>query len=229
MNLIIDFDSTIVLTETLTIMAGIAYRRGRQEGQNDLSAQISAITHEAMNGTMSFHDALVERIALIKPDTAMVDETIVELRQRISTSIEHLQRLIEQHEVNAYIVSGGFKEIIGPVLKGFLTIPDSHIMANEFTADYHVNAGNDLAYDNGKAECVRKLGLVGLTYVIGDGYTDYEIKLLGHADAFIYFGEAVKRKMVMKHADYLLYSFGKLPEALRFLQHQPSKGVAVIG
>ena len=42
--------------------------------------------------------------------------------------------------------------------------------------------------------------------MIGDGYTDYEIKKEGYADFFYLFTENKERKALVKYADYSLKS-----------------------
>ena len=51
------------------------------------------------------------------------------------------------------------------------------------------------------------LGLKGITHIIGDGFTDFEIKKEGYADYFYLFTENIKRKSLIKNADFLLKSF----------------------
>ncbi len=48
--------------------------------------------------------------------------------------------------------------------------------------------------------------LEGTIHVIGDGYTDFEIKKEGFADKFYLFTENIKRESLSKNADYLLKS-----------------------
>ena len=52
--------------------------------------------------------------------------------------------------------------------------------------------------------------LKGKVLVIGDGYTDYEIKKEGYADSFFLFTENIKRDSIVKSADYLLKSLDQL-------------------
>ena len=49
--------------------------------------------------------------------------------------------------------------------------------------------------------------LDGIVHIIGDGYTDYEIKKENYADYFYLYTENIKRKSLIKKADFLLKSF----------------------
>ncbi|MGB5976757.1 MAG: phosphoglycerate dehydrogenase, partial [Cyclobacteriaceae bacterium] len=62
---------------------------------------------------------------------------------------------------------------------------------------------NLLSKNNGKVETLRRLDLDGDVYVIGDGYTDYEIKASGLANRFYAFTENVERAKVTEKADHI--------------------------
>ena len=73
-----------------------------------------------------------------------------------------------------------------------------------------------MAHNNGKINVVKNLNLNGKIVVIGDGYTDYEIKKYGYADIFIAYTEHVDRKKVSKSADYITNSFD---QAIKYLNN----------
>ena len=52
-----------------------------------------------------------------------------------------------------------------------------------------------------------KLNLCGNIIVVGDGYTDYEIKKCGVADTFIAFTENISRQSVIEKADIVANNF----------------------
>ena len=60
--------------------------------------------------------------------------------------------------------------------------------------------------DKGKVEIVKNLNLDGTIHIIGDGYTDYEIKKEGFADYFYLFVENIKRESLINNADFLVKS-----------------------
>ena len=100
-------------------------------------------------------------------------------------------------------------------------IPNSNIFANTFIFDRAGNIvgydqKNPLAQDNGKYNAVRLLDLKDEIYIIGDGYTDYQIKQLGAAKYFIAFTENVTRKSVIKEADQIAPNFDEFLYANKF-------------
>jgi D-3-phosphoglycerate dehydrogenase len=83
-----------------------------------------------------------------------------------------------------------------------------NVFANTFEYDEKGNIvgydkNNILSANNGKVEQLRELSLKGDVYVIGDGYTDYEIKAAGLANKFYAFTENVEREKVTSMADHI--------------------------
>ena len=91
------------------------------------------------------------------------------------------------------------------------TFIKNHIYANNFVFDDNdivtgFDDKNVLSMDKGKVEIVKNLNLDGTIHVIGDGYTDYEIKKEGFADYFYLFAENIKRESLINNADFLVKS-----------------------
>src|SRR5690606_21654858 len=108
---------------------------------------------------------------------------------------------------NNFIFSNGFKEFIVPIVKEY-GIKEENVFANTFTFDESGNIvgfddKNVLSVNNGKVEQLKSLNLVGDVYVIGDGYTDYEIKAAGLANKFFAFTENIARENVLAKADHI--------------------------
>ena len=61
-----------------------------------------------------------------------------------------------------------------------------------------------MSKNQGKVKQVELLKLNGEIHVIGDGYTDYEIKLAGAATHFFAFKENIERKNVCELSDHIL-------------------------
>ena len=59
-NLIIDFDSTFIQDETIEILAEIALKKSPK--RFDVLSKIKKMTNLAMNGELSFQEALKQRI-----------------------------------------------------------------------------------------------------------------------------------------------------------------------
>ena len=92
-----DMDSTIVTTETLDELAAKA----------GIKDKIATITTRAMNGELDFHEALIERVGLLKglPIAALketLDETV------LCGGAKNLLQHLTSANVTCVLVSGGF-------------------------------------------------------------------------------------------------------------------------
>jgi phosphoserine phosphatase len=104
--LIADMDSTIVSGETLDDLAEHA----------GLKDKISEITTRAMNGELDFHEAITERVALLKGlEVSAIKDTLnkLETNQGAHTLIKTLR----ENGVICVLVSGGFTVFTEPVAK----------------------------------------------------------------------------------------------------------------
>lgn len=206
---IIDFDSTFIKTETLEELAEIALNKHQKKDQ--ILKKIKDITKKGMEGTMSFEESLARRIALIKihkKDIAKLSQVLI---QKVSDSIKRNKFFFKEYKNNIYIVSGAFRELMMSLAERF-HVDKSHVFANNFIFNKKgyvksIDKTNPLAHKNGKVEAVKRLHLKGEIIVIGDGYTDYQIKELGIAHKFIAFTENIKRDIVMKKADHIVANF----------------------
>ncbi len=208
LHIVIDFDSTFTKVEGLDELARIA-----MEGQADAAetvAKIREITDKGMAGEYSFSKSLVERVSLLRANKTHIEKLVEFLKGKISESFQRNKTFISEYADQIYIVSSGFKDFIVPVVEE-LGIDESHVYANQFTYDEKGNInGFDnsivLSQDSGKVILLRELNLEGEVYVIGDGYTDYELKEAGLANKFFAFTENVERTKVTEKADHIVPS-----------------------
>ncbi len=206
---IIDFDSTFVKTEGLEELASIVLRD--KPGKEKILNKIKQITNLGMEGKMPFDQSLQQRIILLKANKSDIEKTIKQLKKKISSSILRNKSFFKKYRNNIYIISGGFKEFIIPIVEKF-GISQSHILANSFIINKNgqisgVDQNNPLSQSGGKIKAVKSLNLKGDIYIIGDGYTDYEVKKMGAAKRFVAFTENVKREIVLQSADKIAPSF----------------------
>lgn len=102
----LDMDSTLIEQEVINLL-------GQAAGK---SSEIEAITDKAMAGDLDFKTALIERVSLLKG----LDHNILsQVRDRISLT-KGAKKLVDElhqqgHKVG--VVSGGFIEVIEPILK----------------------------------------------------------------------------------------------------------------
>ncbi len=209
---VIDFDSTFIKSETFDLLG--QYSLVDQPDSEEKLKKIHQITDEAMEGNMDFPESLSSRITLLDASKHHFEPLIEEIRGDISPSFSRNRQFFINYSDQIYIISNGFREIIVPVVQDF-GIPEKNIFANTFTysSDGKITGfdkNNILSKDNGKVELLKSLNLKGDIYVIGDGYSDYQIKEAGLANTFYAFTENVERNSVVERADHIAPSLDEI-------------------
>lgn len=212
---IIDFDSTFIKTESLDELAKICSNKNQK-----IINQIEKITKMGMEGKISFEESLSKRIRLINAKKNDIKKVIKYLNKNVSKSFNRNKKFIKKNKNNIFIISNGFFELIHPIVSNY-GIKKTNIFANNFIFDNKnnvtgYNKNNPLSKNKGKVEVVKNLNLDGHVNVIGDGYTDYEIKKEGYADKFYLFIENIKRKNILDKGDFLLKS---LDDFIKIINH----------
>ena len=215
--LVFDFDSTFTQVEGLDEVADIALQ-GHPD-QAAVVAQIRALTDRGMAGEIGFQESLAKRLALLGANERHLAPLIARLQTKVSESIRRNKDFFRQFADRIYVVSCGFREFIEPVVAeiGILT---SHVLANTFPIDAAgditgCDPANVLSRDGGKIRQLVLLDLDGPVYVLGDGYTDYQIREAGLAHRFYAYTENVSRPTVVAHADEVLPTFDEFLYQLR--------------
>ena len=204
-NFVIDFDSTFTKVEAFDVLADISLADHPE--REERKKQIMSITNQGMEGTISFRDSLEKRLNLLAPSKNHLPALILKLKDSVSESFKRNREFFLKYSDSIYIISNGFKEFIEPIVTEFGIKPEN-ILANEFRFNKEGNVigfdtENPLSSNGGKVEQLKKLNLQGDIYVIGDGYTDYEIKQAGFANKFFAFTENVERENVKSKADHI--------------------------
>ena len=175
----LDMDSTLIEQEVINLL-------GQAAGK---SSEIEAITDKAMAGDLDFKTALIERVSLLKG----LDHNILsQVRDQI-TLTKGAKKLIDElhqqgHKVG--VVSGGFIEVIEPILKSLeidfyrankLKIQDG-VLTGEIDGPLIDSHAKRMALEEfADQEQVR----LEQTVAIGDGANDLEmIKAAGLGIAF---------------------------------------------
>jgi D-3-phosphoglycerate dehydrogenase len=202
---VIDFDSTFTKVEAFDVLAEISLKDHPQ--REERKKQIHQITNQGMDGTISFRQSLEQRLNLLQPEKRHMAPLIERLKGSVSESFKRNKEFFQTHADNIYIISNGFREFIVPIVTDFGIKPEN-VLANEFRFDNNGNVigfdtENPLSANGGKVERLKQLNLPGDVYVIGDGYTDYEIKHAGLANKFYAFTENVTRENVKSKADHI--------------------------
>ncbi len=203
-HIIIDFDSTFTRVEALDVLCEISLK-GKPDAKESLK-KIKEITDLGMEGKLSFRESLEQRLDILKAHQEHLPELVDRLSKQVSVSFKRNKQYIKKYAQQIYILSNGFKDFIVPIVAEY-GISQNHVYANEFTFDDQGNiigfdSENVLSKNGGKPKVVKSLNLQGEICVLGDGYTDYEIKKEGAATTFYAFTENVKRESVVELADH---------------------------
>ncbi len=221
---IIDFDSTIIQTEGLEELAEIVLKDNLKK--QEILEKVKRLTDQGMKGEIGFGDSLEKRLAFLKINKSHLDILSKKLKKKISPSILRNKKFFKSFKNQIYLISGGFKEFVIPIASQ-LNLLEDHILANTFKYNQKgevigFDQKNPLSQDNGKVKAVKELNLGGEILVIGDGFTDMQIKKLGAAKRFVAYIENVNRKAVTKNADQIVSSFdeflfvNKLPMSISY-------------
>ncbi|KAH9609497.1 hypothetical protein KSS87_018710 [Heliosperma pusillum] len=222
-------------------------------------------TLRAMNGSVTFQEALAARLSLINPSLSQLQDFLekrpprfdwsdhlsrarlptpgsvnfilnhldalhfycvlisnhVSIRYSLSPGIADLVRKLKAKNIDVYLVSGGFRQMINPVAS-ILEIPLENIFANQLLFG---NSGEFLGFDENEptsksggkpvaVQRIRKAHGYKTLGMIGDGATDLEARQPGGADLFICYAGVQLRETVAAKADWLVFSFKDLIDSL---------------
>ncbi|UJH93054.1 phosphoglycerate dehydrogenase [Antarcticibacterium sp. 1MA-6-2] len=204
-HFVIDFDSTFTKVEALDVLGEISLANDKEKKEK--LKQIEDLTDLGMKGEISFRESLVKRLDLLQANRDHLDPLIENLKDKVSQSFIRNREFFKDNCDNVYIVSNGFREFIVPIVEEY-GVKGENVFANTFEYNEEgkitgFDYNNVLSSNNGKVEKLKELNLQGDVYVIGDGYTDYEIKASGLANKFYAFTENVEREKVLAKADHI--------------------------
>jgi len=215
-TLLLDFDSTVVRVETLDVLA--EYALDEDPDAEAKKAEIGRLTEAAMAGEIGIDAALARRLELLNADAAAVERTTERLLDEVTPSVAARRGWIRERAARIWIVSSGFEQCIAPVAAE-LGLGPERILANRLV--FHggravaVDTERALARPRGKVEAVRALGAARPILMVGDGWTDYEVRAGGEADVFAAFTEVVERPRVVAAAEVTAATFEAIVERVR--------------
>lgn len=209
---IIDFDSTFTQVEALDILGEISLQNDPDKAKKIQA--IKDITDQGMEGKLSFRESLEQRMDILKANREQIFKLVEALQDKVSLSFQRNKEFLRENADYIYIISNGFKDFISPIVTPY-GIKEENIFANQFIYDENENIidfdrNNLLSQNNGKPSTIKNLNLEGDIYVIGDGYTDYEIKASGVANKFYAFTENISRPKVTSKADHIAPSLDEI-------------------
>ncbi|CAK9798339.1 Phosphoserine phosphatase [Anthophora quadrimaculata] len=204
-----DVDSTVIQEEGIDELAKFC---GKEK-------DVVALTHRAMQGDLTFRQALLDRLNIIKPSLAQIKQFLASHPLKLSPGIKTLITALKTRKKQIFLISGGFHCLIAPVAT-CLDIPLENVFANKlkfyFTGEY---AGFDEAQptadSGGKTKVIEYLknekGFKTVVH-IGDGATDLET--ISIADLFIGYGGNVVRESVKLQSSWFITDFNELVDTL---------------
>jgi glycerol-3-phosphate dehydrogenase (NAD+) len=231
-----DVDCTVTKQDALDDLANFL---GKGE-------QVERITHAAMNGDMDLSDALQARIEIMEPTLDDLKAYVQSnpAAPRLVPGIQELVQELQARNVEVFLISGGFRELILPVAD-LLKIPRENIYANRFVYMSDDDARLDVdsasqtirvtgfdrsqvtSREGGKPEAIRQIRAkkpLQTVVMCGDGITDLEaVEEAGGADLFVGYGGVVERQLVKDNADWWVTDYKELLAAL------PRFKVAMVG
>ena len=215
-HLIIDFDSTFVTVESLDELAHIVLKDNPESAQR--LETIRAITRAGMEGSIPFDESLSKRLKLLNINQKDIHAATIVLAKKVTPSFKRNKQFLMENAQNILIISGGFYEMIIPIVSEYGILEDQ-VFANKFVYKgtsriAQVDSQNIMAQSGGKVAQANALGLAGEIHVIGDGYTDYQIKSEGPAKKFFAFIENIRRNSVCEVADVVL---SNIDDYIKFL------------
>ena len=167
--LVLDADSTLFNEEAIDLLAALA----------GVQNQVSSITEAAMRGELDFAESLTQRVGFLKDSPA----NLIDAARNQLTLTEGAIELISaarQRNCEVAIVSGGFAEIIEPLL---ISLGIHKYRANQLEIQDGVLSGNLVgaivdrsAKANILKEFARELNLDLIdTIAVGDGANDIDM------------------------------------------------------
>lgn len=221
---VFDFDSTLTQVEAFEELAAISLKGNKDKKK--VIQEIARITDMGVDGEITFTESLKRRLKLLDASKGDLDALVKQLKKKVSKSITRNKSFFKEYKENIYVVSCGFKEFIDPIVEQY-NIPSERVFANTFKFNKSgkiigFDEENDLSKPSGKIAQIKKMGLEGEIHVLGDGYTDFEIREAGLADKFYAYTENVTRKNILDRADHIAPSFdeflyvNKLPMAISY-------------
>ncbi|GAB4845397.1 hypothetical protein Ancab_038804 [Ancistrocladus abbreviatus] len=155
-----DVDSTVCIDEGIDELAEFC----------GAGKAVAERTSRAMDGSVTFQEALTTRLSLINPSLAQLQDYLEKRPPRISPGIAELVRKLKVKSTEVYLVSGGFHQMINPVAS-LLEIPFKNIFANRLLLG---NSGEFLGFDKneptsrsgGKPVVVQQIKKVGVAAML---------------------------------------------------------------
>jgi len=204
-----DVDSTVCETEGIDVLARCLNKY----------EEVANLTRVAMDGKMTFQEALARRLDIMRPTRAGIDECLTKEKFPLTKGVQNVMATLRARGSQLYLISGGFTVMVEPIAK-LLGIPPENIFANHLIfddqgmyKDFDRKAPTSMS--RGKAKVIHHLQRSKKYHrvvMVGDGATDMEAR--PPAEAFIGFGGVQVREKVKQGADWFVTSWQEILDIL---------------
>ncbi len=203
---VLDMDSTFIEQEVIDLLA---FHAG-------VGAEVAAITNKSMSGDLDFSSSLAERVSLLK---GLPVEIFDQVRREITLSrgAQKLVDLLHEGGHKVAVVSGGFENIIRPILQ---KVGVDFLRANHLESANGVLTGKTIGAivnRQAKADFLREIASIleiplSQTVAVGDGANDLGMmEIAGMSIAF-------NAKPIVQEAAMFTISDGDLLQVLHFMR-----------
>ncbi|CAD7955235.1 unnamed protein product [Amoebophrya sp. A25] len=206
-NVIFDFDSTVIKSESLEMM--LENVLAADPKKDEKMSQIVAWTAKGMAGDVSFKGGLEARLRIAAPRKQDLESFGKKYCPAyFSDGMETLIADLHAKGKKVFILSGGFRDLILPFAR-HLHIPDerAHAVLTHWDekGDY-AGLDDSNGFATSKLEGAMRMASMfreGRTVMVGDGYTDYQVFESGLAQEFVAYTEHVARDKVTRVAPHI--------------------------
>lgn len=205
-SVVFDVDSTLSGIEGIDWLAAL---RGAE-----VQAYSSALTERAMRGEIPIEAVYSERMKIVKPSRAEIEELGRVYIERIAPRARETLSAFQAEGIELAMVSGGLRQAILPLARE-LAVDEQRVHAvSIFFDEKGEYAGFEesslMTQQNGKRTTVGSMGLKSPILAVGDGITDSEIKPV--VEGFAAFTGFTRREPVIERADFVIENFDQLRE-----------------
>lgn len=205
-SVVFDVDSTLSGIEGIDWLAAL---RGAE-----VQAWSSALTERAMTGEISIEDVYSERMKIVKPSQAEIEQLGKVYIERIAPRARETLSALQAEGIELAMVSGGLRQAILPLARE-LAVDEQRVFAVSVFFDKKgeyagFEEGSLMTQQSGKRTTVANMGLKGPILAVGDGITDSEIKPV--VESFAAFTGFTRREPVIERADFVIENFDQLRE-----------------
>lgn len=200
MNIVFDFDSTLIGIESLETAMELALKKYPKDQQAKIIKQIIQITNQGMEGEITLQESIEKRVQLVNITSEHLEKAAHICINHITPGISELIQQLQENHHNIYVVSGGPDICVNHVCQK-LNIPLKNITAIHFAFINEIFNSELSTISNKKIDAVASFKLdPQKTVVIGDGATDLEIWQKGLAKYFIGFCQFATRQKILSDA-----------------------------